>query len=371
MKKLILHVIPSLEAGGAERILVNLVSSSDSFRHVIFCLKPRSKNDLSIENDCVEIIQPANYGYFSSLFVLLRTLRKLRKAPPLVIQGWMYHGSLSALISAILLRKSKLIWSIHHFDPCDNTLRLTTRWLIWLLAKLSKGTDSIIYCASSARSAHESFGFEPSKSHVIFNGYDTERFRPNDEVRRHLRTKLGVADYFVVALIGRFHPVKGHVVLMEAFSHLESGAKIKFLFAGRGLHAKDNFAQTVKSLYPNSDQFIFLGEIGNVPEILNAVDLVVLPSYNEALPNIIAESMATATCCIATYVGDIPQLIGSRDFLIQPGDVVALSAHISEQFRIWNYDKVRWLEQGCRLRQRIKSEYSEIGMVQKYETLWR
>ena len=370
MKKVVLHIIPSLQVGGAEKMLVNLVTSSGRFRHIILCLKPRSKNELSIANHRVEIIRPGYHGILSALFFLIVMPLKLRKSPPSVIQGWMYHGSFAAFYLATLLRSSKLIWAIHHFDPRDNTLRPSTRWLIWLLAKLSRYPSAILYCALSASYAHEAIGFNSSKSNVIFNGYDTKRFKPNDQVRRHMRAELCVADHFVVALIGRFHPVKGHGVLLEAFSRLEFGANIKVIFAGRGVDKTDGFAKTVKARSQNSDQFLFLGEITNVPAILNAIDLLVLPSYNEALPNIIAESMASGTCCIATSVGDIPQLIGSQDLLVKPGDVRALSKKIDELFYIWSDDEAQWREQCCRLRQRIKTSYSETRMILNYEEIW-
>jgi glycosyltransferase involved in cell wall biosynthesis len=135
--------------------------------------------------------------------------------------------------------------------------------------------------------------------------------------RAAARARLGVdSDAYVVALIGRLAPEKGHRVLFEA----ARGLRVTLLLAGDGPLRK-TLADSALDLDAR-----FLGYLEDVREVFAAADVIALPSLREGLPLTALEALAVGRCVVASAVGELPDLLADgAGVLVPPGDPVALS----------------------------------------------
>jgi glycosyltransferase involved in cell wall biosynthesis len=114
-----------------------------------------------------------------------------------------------------------------------------------------------------------------------------------------------------------------------------------------------------------------LGQINDIPHIMNALDLHVLPSaYGEAFPNVVAEAMACGTPCVVTDVGDAAYIVGETGWVVPPRDANALAEAIVAALEEIN-DVDRSKQRSRHARSRIEEHFSIERMVGDYQKCWR
>ena len=166
--------------------------------------------------------------------------------------------------------------------------------------------------------------------YTVVNGVDTARFQFSADDRAAFRQQLGIASNDVVLFFGgRFVPVKGVDVLIEAVSGLDRSA-FKLLLAGSGELEAD--LREHVSAAGLDDNVGFLGFRDDIPELLAASDVVVLPSHDDELPIILLEAMAAGKPIVASAVGGVPELVthGVAGLLVPPDDPAALRDRLAQ-----------------------------------------
>ena len=138
------------------------------------------------------------------------------------------------------------------------------------------------------------FGTHPFE--IIHNGKDLEKFFYNPKIRDKIRKEYGWQDKVVLGHVGNFNYQKNHVFLIETFRHLVGEEKFQLCLIGDGPEMRD-IKNRVKN-YGLSDKVLFTGQINNVSEMLQAMDIMLLPSRFEGLPNVVLEWQASALPCI-------------------------------------------------------------------------
>lgn len=190
--------------------------------------------------------------------------------------------------------------------------------------------DKVIVVADAvAEAIVASEGVDRSDIVRIYNGVDTEVFRPptDDEVRR-ARNTLGLADEdFVVGMVANFRPEKTHDALFAAT--LEARRQIprlKLLLVGDGPLFERYRAQYG---HPGSAvDALFVGAVRDVHAYLHAMDVACLiPGSNEGFSNAVLEDMASGLPLVVSDVGGNAEAVsdGCNGFVIPPGDVGALA----------------------------------------------
>ena len=254
-------------------------------------------------------------------FGLLRLVQLIRRERPDVIQGWMYHGDLAALLALYLSgrrRRTALFWGIRcsdmDLDRYSRTLRIVVRLCAWF----SRLPDTVIANAEAGRAAHKALGYQPSRFEVVHNGIDVTRFAPDISDRKALRGEFGIPDNVrVLAHVARVDPLKNHSGLLAALAQVSDLWLV--------LIGKDT------DTLPRQDRVVALGKCSDVARVLPVADGIVSPSlFGEGFSNALAEGMACGLVPIATDVGDSRLLAAETGYVVPPNDQAALVQSLTE-----------------------------------------
>lgn len=241
-----------------------------------------------------------------------------------------------------------------------------------LAAAQAAARQVVVVSTSNLRLLQGHFGLPSSKGVVIRNGRPEEFFRPRDvAVRRRLRHAWGIASDDVVALtIGRFDHEKGYDLLLDALPSLRAApcwSKLALVWVGGGplLPRARRLARLVAG-----DRVILLGERHDVPDLLDAADMLIHPSRCEGLPLVVLEAMAKSLPVIATSVGGIPETLdGSGILLPEPRWDPDFRRTLAEAVAALATDETRRCTLGALARRRAEQHFTESRMVAEWVDL--
>lgn len=370
----VVHIITGLGDGGAEAALYRLVGSSEkaSADHCVVSLSDEGKyasmlRAKGISVHCLDM--PKGSLSIDGLFGLWRILRRER---PNVVQTWMYHANLVGGVLARLAGIKNVVWGLHHTLLLPGTTGRSTRAVDRLCARLSPWVPrKIIGCAQESMRVHVVNGYDGAKFVVVPNGYDTSLFTPDGQARISVRNELEIpADVPVLGLVGRWDPLKDHANLLAATRHVrERHQRVQLLLVGSGCDASNKELVDVVAREGLTDCVHLLGRRGDVPAIMNALDVHVLSSMSEAFPNVVAEAMACGTPCVVTNVGDAADIVGSTGWSVPARNPAALADAISVALRE-SESQEEWAKRKALARQRIVERFSLGAMISGYNEVW-
>jgi len=264
-----------------------------------------------------------------------------------------------------MCRKVKLFWNVRQTLYDINSEKIQTRWLIVLGRWLSFFAHSIIYNSNLSAEQHCNVGYLSKKTKIIPNGFDLQKFRPDQNRRQQLREELRVAEsVLLVGHISRLHPMKDHATLLRAIdrvvdnlSGIGGKQEVLFLLIGHG----------VTSELSKNPAIRFLGERVDVPRIMSALDIVVSSSaWGEGFPNVIGEAMASEVPCVVTDVGDSAYIVGKYGRVCSVGDDQCIASSILQLIE----NKQERKTAGKQARKRIKENYSMDKIKKEYLKEW-
>jgi glycosyltransferase involved in cell wall biosynthesis len=364
----IAFVTTSLDPGGAETALTALTLGLSRLGARISVIALRGSGRLAerMRAGGIAVTTLDAKSTAAAALALPRIPLALRRFRPDVVQGWMYHGNLAAT-AAMPFCAGRLFWSIRQaLGALDRETPATNR-LIRFGARLSGYPEAIIYNSTRARRDHEDVGYSSVGGIVVPNGFDTERFAPDDGLARiRLRRQLGLKqDAIVVGHLARFHPVKDHATFLEAAALTD--APLRFLMAGRGVDSSNpELAELIERLELRN-RVSLLGEADDTGAILRGLDVLCVSSRSEAFPNVLGEAMSCGVPCVTTDVGDAAQIVGGAGRVVPVADSVQLAAAISAIVQVGADARVRL---GRVARQRIIEHYSLDSMITQYQRIY-
>lgn len=369
----ITHIITGLNDGGAEAVLYRLCKHERVHQHQVISLSSSGKYGPMLEALGVAVIALKMSADQPSLLAFFRLVKLLRRAKPDLVQTWMYHADLFGGLAARMAGIQKVVWGIRNTTLESGKSKRTTIWIVKLLAKVSWFLPAkIIVCAQRAMNVHEALGYDRSKMRFVANGYDLEDFRPGLDLRGQFRASL-YPDHSIplIGTVGRFDPQKDHANLLDALLILaKQGIAFQYLLVGTGLDISSVQITKWISQRGLSKHVQLLGQRNDIPYIMNALDLHVLPSaYGEAFPNVVAEAMACGTPCVVTDVGDAAYIVGDAGWVVPPGDSSALAEAIAAALQDLS-NPVRSSERSLRSRRRIKEHFGIERMISSYAVVW-
>jgi glycosyltransferase involved in cell wall biosynthesis len=257
------------------------------------------------------------------------------------------------------------VWHEHNIKRIHavNTqlYRFVASTCAWIVGPSKAVTDNI------ARA-----GVPRAKLVPLYNGIDLSKFTPDDARAAAVRAEFGWADGTpVVGLFGQLLPHKGHDTLIDAAAAIRAAVPgARFVFVGAlenppyEAHLRSRLAAAGLT-----DVFTFTGWRTDVPHLMRAVDLLVVPTTSQEPAALsLMEGMAMGRPLVATRTGGTPELIvdGETGLICPPGDAAALSTHVVALLQ----DPERRRRMGTAGRIRMEREFTEekhvAGMLDLY-----
>jgi len=369
----IVHVITTLEAGGAQRMLYKLAVNSrqPTWEYAVVTLSGGGVMERYFREHDIPVYSLGMRQGVPSIGALNKMNQFFREWQPDLIQGWMYHSNVLASTAEWMTNCDvPILWNVRHSLHDIKEEKLLTQLVIWWSKWLSSTPETIIYNSAVSARQHENIGFDSSKTRVIPNGFDLRKYRPDSDKRAHIRAELGISDETVlIGKIARYHPMKDHENFLRAAAKIVNrSSDIHFLLVGSNVdHSNEKLGSVVKELGLGT-KVTLLGERHDIPAITAALDIATLASaWGEGFPNVVGEAMATGVPCVVTEVGDAGRAIGSTGKVCPPRDSDALANAWKHLVDLGEEGRRKL---GDRARKRAEEKYSINQIVRRYETLY-
>ncbi|OCB70569.1 hypothetical protein B0A79_00605 [Flavobacterium piscis] len=299
----IFQVVTLAYLGGAQSVVINLVTEAIKDGHQVFVLSeqngpmwdqiPESAIKIKIKN------LQRSINLFKDLSVMFSLYKLYRKHKPDVIH---LHSSKIGLLGRLIFPSKKIVYTVHGFDsiriafkkflPLERLLQYRTRHIVGVsnydLEMMSKErifkNTSVIY-----NGLLDWTNFEPSSTNEILN-------QSIDELRR-----LKEEDFFIILATARLTPQKRFETFQSVAEEFVN-EKVKFVWVGNQYQPKDL-----------PENLICLGNIPTACYLLKYIDLFMLPSNYEGLPMSIIEALAYGKPVIASNVGGIGEILNEKN----------------------------------------------------------
>jgi glycosyltransferase involved in cell wall biosynthesis len=368
----ILHLITSLNTGGAEMSLARLVSgmNRDKFESRVVSLIPLGPVGGQIQQQGIPVESlemPPGQATLAGFVKLLRLLRAYR---PDILQTWLYHADLLGLLAGKLAGVPVIAWNVRSSEMDFSKYRRLSGLVARLCALLSGLPQVVVVNSQAGERHHERAGYHPRHWQVIPNGVDTTLFAPNQAAGSLLRAQWNIpAGERVIGLVGRLDPQKDHPSFLKAAALAsQTFPSARFVCVGGGPAVYLSELKALAMELGLEERVIWTGARGDMPAVYNALDLLALSSaYGEGFPNVVAEAMACGVPCVVTEVGDAAQIVGNCGVSVPPGDPSALTEGLLRLLLL--PDSERESHGGC-ARQRIQANFSLENMLARYEMLY-
>ncbi len=349
----VLHVVPTLRAGGLELAMAGIVNRLAGMTHSVICMRGEAE---IAEHFGPDVQIHCMRSKFNELALPFRLAKLIKQIKPSVIHANNWGGwSEIAIASFLLAKRPPLIFSFHGLSvigPPSWKRRLAGRIL-------SMKTDlALTVCDASRQVMADQYGLSVDRIGVIPNGVDIDLFHPADRPPN---------EQLVVGAVGSLLAIKNHALLIRSVGDLvAAGMDVQFRLAGDG-PIRGQLTELASSL-GIADRVSLLGAIDDVPTFLRGLDIFVQPSDTEAMPLSILEAMSSALPCVATDVGGVSEIIaqGEAGILIAPGDQKALTDVLSQLAG----DTHRREALASAGRERVCEHYSVESSVAKYGYLY-
>jgi glycosyltransferase involved in cell wall biosynthesis len=390
----VLHVITRLVKGGAqENTLATVTGISGPMWENRLAAGPAQGPEGSLEPECIASGVPLlrvpalvrELSPRSDLQALRQLMHLLRRERPHIVHT---HTSKAGILGRIAARRVGVPAVVH--TPHGHVFqgfggRLKTELFVRMERACAPMADRLIALTDAEQREHLELGIgRPAQWHIVHSGVDLAPFHPCWETRQIVRAALGLpADATVVGTVGRLVPIKGHCFLLNAFARLAAKQPgLHLLLVGDG-PLRDDLIARARSLHlcirqpgqpipistsgPGAMHLVGLRR--DIPQLLTAMDLFVLPSLNEGMGRVLVEAMATELPCIASRVSGIPDVVAAdvTGLLVPPRDPEALASAILTLLN----EPARAREMGRRGRDRVVPAFGVEPMVGKLEVIYR
>ncbi len=367
----IVHIVHRFDTGGMENGMVNLFNtlSPDRYRHTVVALTDYSdfRHRITAQQVDFHALDRApghGLGWTVRLWKLLRQLE-----PDLV-----HTRNLAALEAQFVAAAAGIRATVHGEHGRDVFDLYGQNWKYNLLRRAARSfvSNYIAVSRDLATWLRLAIRVPARRVHQIYNGVDSDTFHPREGTRPDILPP-GFADGETVVFgsVGRMAEVKDYPMLVRAFIHLvqrqpDQAGRARLVIVGEGQtrqacqHLLDEAGMANLAWLP--------GERHDIAEVMQALDVFLLPSRNEGISNTILEALASGLPVIATAVGGNVELVEDEvnGVLVKAGDAEdmaqALLGYLQSPARI--------AEHGQQARMYAEQRFSIPTMAEAYSTVY-
>jgi len=202
---------------------------------------------------------------------------------------------------------------------------------------------------------------------VIYNGIEAEPFAQPSA--RNFRAEWRVKpDELVLGFVGQLDERKGIRVLLAAFERIKrEWPQTRLVFVGQGSLRELIVSEIEKQRW--GEAVLLPGFLDDIVGVMQAIDILLLPSYWEGFGIVLIEAMAAGKPAISTDTSSMPEIIvdGQTGFVVPPGDIAALAARVMQLLR----DATLREKFGRASRQRVLEKFTQQRMIAELENLFQ
>jgi len=363
----LLYLITDLSLGGAQKVLIHIIEHLDrNWFHpmMVACLYG---GDSPIGDDLRNMGIPVYDLKMNKkwrLDGLWRLYKLLRTKDITILHSSLFHANMAARLVGTLDHTPIIItWRQNinigsNFRDCTNKLT-------------SSLDDHVVAVSENTRQIElRATGVPQDKVSVVHNCIDVARYELTKSLDRNkIRVDLVIPeDAFLLGVVGRLHHQKGLFYLLDALPIIKNSIEqVELLIIGEG-DLKNDLEAHADSIGV-SGFTRFKGPRSDIPEILSALDVFVLPSLWEGLPLALLEAMASGLPVIATNVGGIPEVVIDREtgLLIQPSNSQTIADAVLLLFNDPNL-RIRLGNAGSAF---VYAQFSAQTLVKELETVYK
>lgn len=361
-------LIRSLDRGGAERQLTELIKGLDRSRFAVTVATFYDGGALRPEIESTEGVQVLSLhkkGRWDALPSLWRLAQIIRQVKPQIVHGYLAVANELALMGR--LAGAKVVWGLRASNVDFSRYDWFSAWSFRIAAWLSRFTDLIVVNSHAGKRHHVAQGYCGTRMLVIHNGFDTARFHPDDEAGRRMRRAWGIgAHERLIGLVGRLDPMKDHPTFLRAAVLLARARQdVRFVCVGDGPVSYRRELQALATELGLGERLVWAGALSDMRAVYNALDIATSSSsFGEGFSNVTGEAMACGVPCVVTDVGDSATIVGNSGQIVPPGAPPALLAAWERLLDLPIEDRAAL---GRAARERIVDEYSLQQLVCKTE----
>jgi glycosyltransferase involved in cell wall biosynthesis len=373
-------VIEGLGRGGAERLLVDVARGIDQRRFALHVYTLFSAHrdyaptlrELGVSEICLAIAGPRR---IPSAVLSLRRLFAQDRID--IVHTHLCFAHVAGRIAA--RTRGLAVVSTAHDADYETVVRLgnpgLTRSKQWLLQRVDRCTLAISRARLVGVSRHVAesmcrrLSVPPDRVRVIYNAVDTGIFRPAaPQEKQCVRSELGVrSGQHLILCAGRMTRQKGQGTLLAAAAQLHPrDCALRVVLVGDGAE-RSAYAEQARML-GLTDVVTFLGIRSDVPRLMAASDLVVVPSLHEGFGLVLAEALACGVPVVASRTGPMPEVVrdGVTGLLFEPTN----SGDLARMMSLLLGDPHRRAEMGRQGRDDACRRFSLPRMVREIEALY-
>lgn len=338
-KIIVVHIITKMELGGAQQNTLFTVSNLDVQKYETFLLageagelidEARRFENFFVIKDMVREIRPFKdiKAFFQIVKILKKIKRQLPKSSSIIVHT---HSSKAGILGRWAAKAAGVkvrIHSVHGF-PFNDFQPFFKKYIYIILEKITSIITSHFIAVSSSN-IDEGIKykiFKRYKATLIRSGIDISRFKNPETGKEETRTYLGIPlDAPVVLMVSCLKPQKAPIDFVKAcFIIKEKIKNVSFLLAGDGVLRPELENEIKKQGLEGT--FHLLGWRRDIPNLINASDVLVLTSLWEGLPRVIPQAMAASVPVVATKVNGSLEAVkeGVNGFLLNPGDIEGIA----------------------------------------------
>ncbi len=363
----ILHVINTLGLGGAERFLSGLVThlNRDQFRPVVATLTGQGPFAEDLKAAGIEV-HHVHFNGARDVTGTIRLQQLMRQLRPALVQTYLtvdgFHGRLAAWFAGVPVRVAmqQNAFGGGAFFPF---------WQRWLNILLNRTTQQFVaVSAGAAAYLQETENVPAEKIIVIPNAIEpVQPVSPAEAAS--WRRQMGIpTEVPLLGIVARLTEQKGISYLLQALTQLTRTNELSphCVIVGEGVLRPA--LERERDRLGLRQQVHFLGHRRDIPQILSALDLFVLPSLYEGLSLALLEAMSAGVPVVATQVAGSQEIIvnGENGILVPPQDATALAVAISRTLQ----QPKKTAKMATRGKESILRRFTIDAIARQYEALY-
>ena len=351
----IFHFISGLYSGGTEKNLLNIINNNYNSKSIIFSF--HKSNYYFKRKKNIKIFFPKKDNIISLFYHLISIPNLLKKEKPNLVVCWMSHANVLGGLFTFLFTKINIIWNIRSSGDEFGFFKKNFFTYIFQTIFSYFIPNQIIFNSKYSLNKHSELMINKKKSVVIYNGFKQN----NITLKKKNKNKV---NYLCVA---RYHPIKNHSALLDAFLEFDKVKKNWSLtLIGRNINKLENIFLKNKKFRSIQNKIIFIEKFKNLDKEYPKYDFHILTSISESFPNVVGESISYGLPALSVNVGDVKKMIFYKKFIFKDNKVKNILKILIKSEKIF-FNRLTYLNLSIKSKQLIDKKFSLSKMLSNFQ----